>query len=112
MTVYNDHDEMKQKILLTPPTPPLTPCTPPSPLHHEGCCVRSICSGSYSYKDDRVILDQRPNSELYVPSLGDDDDDDDDYNDPSSFLQIDANNIYKQSPTPKETDTLINESLI
>jgi len=104
---------MKQKILLTltPPTPPLTPCTPPSPSDNKGCYVRSICSGSYSYKDDRIILDQRPSSELYVPSLGDDDEDDDDYNDPSSFLQIDANNIYKQSPTPEETDSLINESL-
>ena len=109
MTVYNNHNEMKQ--LLTPPTPPLTPCTPPSPSDNKGCHVRSICSGSYSFNDQdgRVILDQRP-SELYVPSLGDDDDDDD-YNDPSSFLQIDANNIYKQSPTPEETDSLINESL-
>jgi len=99
------------KQLLTPPTPPLTPCTPPSPSDCKGCYVRSICSGSYISCDDQdghVILDQRPNIELYVPSLGDDDDDDD-YNDKHHV--IDANNIYKQSPTPKETDTLINESL-
>jgi len=99
------------KQLLTPPTPPLTPCTPPSPSDNKGCHVRSICSGSYSFNDQdgRVILDQRPNIELYyVPSLGDDDDDDD-YNDKHHV--IDANNIYKQSPTPTETDILINESL-
>ena len=89
----------------------------------EGCHnVRSICSGSYSFsnRDGCVILDQRPKSELYVPSFGyeydNDDDDEDDCNGneittPPSFLPIDANNIYKQSPTPIETDTLINESL-